>query len=349
MREKRNLRIAIVAPPFGDTGGPEVVVKNLTNALLEKGLDVTLFAPADWKTKAKHIATLPKSLWNMQDFQQQTTFERNNLRLESQLKVVSYQKDFDIIHLHSQAYAYAVAKLLTTPCVLTIHNKIDPRELQQLKNADVKTVVLSVNQKKKSRASAAIANGIAIKQIPFSSNKEAYLITIGRLTEPKGIDVAIKIAQKAKKKLLIFGRIGNSPIRQAYFNEKIKPHLNKQIIYMGEASQQDIFKYLKNAEALLFPIKPRKNTYLSVVPLVAMESLACGTPIIGVPVSSLPKQFCTPDVSCLSNDINVLISAAKTTEKFDHSKCRKLAEKYFDSSVMAEKYLKLYGKMLKLK
>ena len=285
----------------------------------------------------------------MKDFQQQTTFERNNLRLESQLKVVSHQKDFDLIHLHSQAYAYAVAKLLITPCALTIHNKIDPREFKQLQSANIQTVMLFADHKNKLKTAAVITNGIAIKEIPFSSEKEDYLITIGRLTEPKGIDVAIKIAKKAKKKLLIFGRIGNSPKRQAYFNEKIKPHLNSQIVYMGEASQQDIFKYLKNAEALLFPIKPRKNDYLSVVPLVAMESLACGTPIIGVPINLLPKQLCASDVSCLSNDINVLTNAAKTTEKFDRLKCRQLAEKYFDSSVMAEKYLKLYEKMLKLK
>jgi glycosyltransferase involved in cell wall biosynthesis len=346
MARKNKLRIAIVAPPFGEIGGPEVVVKNLTDALLKKGVDVTLFSPADWKTKAKHIATLPQSLWNMKDFKEQTEIERRNLILENHLTILLHQKKFDIIHVHSQRYAYITGKLLSKPCLLTIHNKIASREFNQIRKAGIHTTMLSKSHKGILRASAIISNGIAIEQIPFSSEKEGYLITIGRLEETKGIDIAIKIAQKVNKKLLIFGRIGNSIARQAYFNEKIKPHLNKQIIYMGEASQRDIFKYLKNADALLFPIKPRKKSHLSVVPLVVMEALACGTPVIGTNIIPIPKDITASSISCLSTDINVLIQAASTTEKFNPKKCRQIAEKYFDNSVMAEKYIRLYEKII---
>lgn len=346
MVKKSNFRIAIVAPSFGPIGGPEVVVKNLTDALLKKGIDVTLFAPADWKTKAKHITTLPQSLWNMKDFKKQTEKVRRNLIISSQVKVLNFQNQFDLIHLHSQTYAYCVAENTEIPCILTIHNRIGLSEFKQIQSTGASTVMLSKNHKGNLRASAIIANGIAIEQIPFSVKKEGYLITIGRLTEPKGIDVAIEIAKKADKKLLIFGRIGNSPERQAYFNEKIKPRLNNRIVYMGEASQDTIFNYLKNADALLFPIKPRKNAHLSVVPLVVMESLACGTPIIGTDIRPLPEKIRATDVSCLSDNIDDLILAASATEKFNPAKCRKMAEKYFDSSLMAEKYIKLYEKIL---
>lgn len=343
---KKDLKIAMIAPSFGDIGGPEVVTQNLTNALIEKGLDVTLFAPGDWKTKAKHISTLPKSLWNMKDFKDQTEYERRNLILLSQLSVLKHQQDFDILHIQSQRYAYAVAELSEKPCVLTIHNNIAVRDFNQIKKAGVYPVALSEEHGRALKTSAIISNGIETKKIRFSFAKGDYLITIGRLAEAKGIDRAIKIAERANKKLLIFGRIGNSPERQAYFNTKIKPALNNKIIYMGEASQKDIFRYMKKAEALLFPITPPGRDHLRVVPLVVMEALACGTPIIGAPISSIPKEIKSPGVSCLSNDLDVLTQAAKATGRFNRKKCRELAEKYFDSSVMAKKYIELYQKIL---
>ena len=85
----------MVAPLFGDTGGPEVVVQNLTNALLKKGVNVTLFAPADWKTKAKHIPTLQKSLWKMEDFKNLTQIMIRNYIAAAHAKVLNHQNEFD--------------------------------------------------------------------------------------------------------------------------------------------------------------------------------------------------------------------------------------------------------------
>jgi len=341
----KRIKIAIIAPSFGETGGPEVVAKNLAESLVEKGIDVTLFAPADWKTTAKLIPTLEKSLWNMKGFNKQTDLIRNNYLAKSQLEISNYKKKFDIIHIHSHRYAYAIAKLVKTPCVLTFHNRIIKQEFNFIKSSGINTVLLSGAYKNKFKSSAIISNGIDIKKIKCSFLKGKYLIVIGRITEPKGIDVAIKIAKKAKKKLLIFGRIGDSPERQKYFNKKIKPLLDNNIIFKGQISQNEVFKYLREAEALLFPIKPAiKN--LIVCPLVVMEALACGTPVIGTNIDPIPKPLKNSEVAFLSNSFNDLVGAAKFTEKFNRRKCREYAEKYFDSSVMADKYLELYRKII---
>ncbi|MDD5396934.1 MAG: glycosyltransferase [Candidatus Moranbacteria bacterium] len=343
MDSKKKIRIAIVAPPFGNNGGPEIVAQNLTDALLEIGVDVTFFAPADFITNAKHVHTLPVSLWKIKDFKNQSKEERRNLRIKSQMEVLKYQKDFDIVHLHSQKYAHLVGELIKKPCVLTFHNKIEQLEFEKIKKTGIFTVSLSETHGNGLELSAIIPNGIPVENINPSFEKGKYLIAIGRLTESKGIDIAIKIAKKAQKKLYIFGRIGDSLERQQYFNEKIKPLLDENIIYKGEVSQKEIFEYLKNAEALISPI--RRIT--KVCPLTVIESLACGTPVIGSLMNPTPEILQDNSIACLSGEMDVLVDAARNIERFDRKKCRKVAETYFSNIVMAKKYLELYEKILK--
>ncbi|GBE16962.1 D-inositol-3-phosphate glycosyltransferase [bacterium BMS3Abin15] len=344
MKKSKRLRVAMVAPPFGDIGGPEVLVKQLTNALLKIGADVTLFAPADWKTKAKHIPTLSQSLWNMADFKKQTRRVRNNLIVSSQVKILAYQKDFDIIHLNSQGLAYAIGINATIPCVLSLHNKIITSAFKQFKKAKIYTVSLSKAQQGKFKTSANIWNGISTKDTPYSLKRGRHLIFIGRLTDYKGADTAIQVAKEANKKLLIFGRIGATIERQTYFKEKIKPLIDgKQIVYMDEVSNKKIYHYLRDAEALLFPLRRP-----DICPMIVSEALACGTPIIGTVIQPLPELLGKNNkIATLSNRKRDLVRAAKNTDQFDRKECRKYAEKYFDSSIMAEKYIKLYKKILR--
>lgn len=337
---KKRIRVAMVAPIFGDNGGPGVMIQNLADALLEKGIDVTLFAPADWKTKAKHIPTLKKSLKHMKDYKKITSIMRNAYLNFSQIKVLNYEKNFDIIHLHLQSFAYAIRSNLNKPCVLSFHSPIIEPEFSMIKKAGVITVALSKAQKGKNRTAAMIPNGVPIGEIAPSYKKGKYLIAIGRLHSQKGIDRAIKIALKAGKKLIIFGRTEQSKRGHKYYENKIKPYVDgEKIVYMNEAPNKVIIKYLKNAEALLFPIRKSE-----VFGMVVAEALACGTPVIGTKIDPLPENLHSKKVAFLSNNVNSLARAAKNTDQFDRKKCREYAEKYFDSSLMAERYIRLYQK-----
>src|SRR4030042_1264269 len=342
MRKSKNIRIAMVAPLFGDTGGPEVVVQNLTNALLKKGVNVTLFAPADWKTKAKHIPTLQKSLWKMEDFKDLTQIMIRNYIAAAHAKVLNHQNEFDVIHLHLQRHAYAVAANVRKPCLLSFHSGFTGPELQMIKNTGIATVALSKTQRGKRKTTAVIQNGVQVDNIKPSYGKGRYLVAIGRLNEQKGIDRAIQITRRAGKKLLIFGRIGISEKRKSYFRKKKAPFVDgKNIILMKEVPNKKIFQYIRNAEALLFLIRTPE-----VCPMAVAESLACGTPVIGTNVGPLPEMLTDKKVAFLSNNINSLVKAVKNVEQFDRRACRKYAEKYFDSSVMAEKYIQLYKKII---
>ncbi|MEI7621565.1 MAG: glycosyltransferase [Candidatus Moraniibacteriota bacterium] len=344
MRNEK-VRIAMIAPPFGDTGGPEIVTQNLTDALLKLGVDVTLFAPADWNTQAKKIASLEKSIWNMKNRNELSAKEFRQLKISSQEKVLAFQQDFDIIHLHSQRYALGVCEKAKLPCVISFHNRISTEAFEPIKKSKLYTVALSQSQRGELNVSAVIYNGVPTKEIQFSFETGQYLIFVGRLTDQKGIDTAIEIAIKAKQKLLIFGRVGSTQERKDFFAEKIQPFLNNEnIIYKGEVSHDEIYDYLKGASAFLFPIRRPE-----VCPMVVAEALACGTPIIGTTVGPLPELLGgNPKIAFLSDDIDELVNAVKNTDFLDRRACRKYAQENFDSLVMARNYLELYNKILKL-
>lgn len=337
--KNKTLKIAMVAPPFGDTGGPEVAVLNLVEALVKEGVDVTLFAPGDWKTSANHIATLPKSIWNMSK-SEKTKIE--TLRMQSQMAVVKFTDKFDVIHFHCQRFSHFAAKKINKPTVLTMHNNFSDEMLVRMKSAGMYIVALTGAQAHGRKVDAIIAHGIAVDHIKPSYKKGKYLLFLGRLAEQKGVDRAIEIAKKAEKKLYIIGRTGNTKERKKYFKDFIEPFIDdKRIFYLGTVEHEKIYDYCANAEALLFPIR-RPESF----GLVSMEALACGTPIIGTRVAPLPEILKNNRVAFLSDNVEDLISAAKNTDIFDRKECRKYVEENFDSKIMAKNYLKLYKKII---
>jgi len=338
-------RIAVVAPAFGDTGGPEVATMQLVNSLIKKGVDVTLFAPGDWKTKAKHIVTLEKSLWNMADFKKQSAEERRDLIISSQMKVLDYQDNFDLIHLNVQKYAYLVAKKAKIPCILTLHNKVTDEQYKRIKDSGIYAVALSEERKEGFDIPATAGNGIDVSSITPSYEKGNYLIAIGRLTETKGIHQAISISKETGKKLIVFGRIGNAKKRQSYYHTVLKPNFQDDVEYRGEVSQKEIISHLRGAEALLFPIEKQAG-YLATYPLIVMEALACGTPVIGTPIKATPMIAPSSKIGFFSNDYCSLKNAILSLEVYDRKSCRSFAEKYLDSSVMADKYINIYKEVL---
>jgi len=337
------MKIALVAPAFGQTGGPEVVVQNIAETFLENHIAVTLFAPGDWKTPYPFIPTIPQGLWGMSGFSEQSEWERRNLIFGSQTAVLRHQENFDLIHLHSQRSAYAVAIGAKIPVVLTLHSRISPGEFEQLQSVGVHTVGLTQSQVGNLPVDATISNGLPLSSIAPSFEPGEYLLAVGRLNMQKGVHQAIEIAKRAKKKLIIIGRIGISEDRQGYFAKYIEPAIdNKQVILIESVSREEMYQYFQRASFLLFPItSPESN------PLVVMEALACGTPVLGTTIAPLLEMFPgSEEVALFSDSLDELAAAASHPERFDRVTCRRYAEKMFDSRVMANEYIALYRKIL---
>lgn len=336
------MKVAIICPSFGQTGGPELTTTQLADALTEKGVDVSLFAPNNFITKARLIPTLEHDLWNRGDLQDMTEYEKKNLFIASQVKILSQQDTYDLIHISSQKYAYAVASNLHKPCALTLHNRMKTRDYALLKKTGVYTIALTKKYKGEIDASAAIYPGLPLETITPSYEAGSGLITIGRITDQKGIHLSIEIARKAKKKLLIVGRIGKSEERVEYFNKKVLPFIDNDLIRFRESVNYDeLLPLIAKSEALLFPII-RPETFGR----VAAEALACGTPVIGTTTEPLPEILSDKRVSTLSDDVDTLVNAARHIEQFDRELCRKYVEEKFDIRKTAEKHIQLYERVL---
>lgn len=328
------MKIAIVATSFGQTGGPELSAIQLADALVENGVDVTLFAPGDFQTKAKLVPTLPKGLWAREDFEQQTIQERRNLLISAQMKILLSQDNFDLVHLTSPLYAYAVASHLHVPCTMDLTNKLKERDLTLIKSANVFTIAFTEKYREFVKADVTIHLGVPTTNITPSFVKGSGLITVNRITEQKGIPTAIKIALAVNKKLTIIGRVGHSPERQKYYLTAIKPFVDgKNVIHIERLPNDEVLNLIAHSEALLFPIL-RPETFGR----VSIEALACGTPVIGTTVDPLPEILPSSHISFLSDNIDELITAAQNTGQFDRRACRQFAEDHYDTKKMVAKY-----------
>jgi len=179
----------------------------------------------------------------------------------------------------------------------------------------------------------------------FSNNPKDYLLFIGRICSEKGIHLAIEVALKAGKKLIIAG--GVSETNLGYFNEVIKPYLdNKKIRYVGEVDLKTRVKLYQGALALLFPIQwnePCGN--------VMIESMMCGTPVIAFNRAAVKEVIKNnySGVIVKDGDVSAMSEAVLVAEKIDRKKIREYAERQFSIKKEADKFEKICRKILELK
>ena len=162
----------------------------------------------------------------------------------------------------------------------------------------------------------------------------------GRICKDKGIENAIKIARRAKVKLLLAGQV--QPMYQEYFRKKIKPFLNSKIRYLGEKTQGELIPLYQNAKALLYPIEWEEPFGLNMA-----ESMACGTPVIAYNHGSVPEVVKDNKTGFVVKNIQEAVRAVKNIDKIKREDCRKWVEDNFTIKKMVDDYEKVYYQILK--
>ena len=354
----KKLRIAQIAPlwfsvPPKKYGGIERIVAFLTNELIRRGHQVTLFAAPGSKTAGKLVSVYKKPLIKAKISWTNPFWNLKNLSVAYQQ---ARNKEFDIIHSHLDLWTLYFQSFVQVPSVITLHNALyqttfDHDETTRIqifkeKRNDANVVFISNAMKKTSSVKFArpsvIHNGIDVDRYEFNPRGGKHFVWVSRIDKYKGIENAIAAAEKSGEKLLLAGRL--DPLQRDYFKYRIKPRLNKKIRYIGELADQELSDFYGTAKAFLYPIEWEEP-----FGLVVAEAMACGTPVIAYPRGSMPELIKDGKTGFLVNNVSQLVSAMKKAGSLNRYEVRKHVEKNFRKEQMAENYEKLYYQLIKNK
>jgi len=348
------MRIAQLAPPFESVppsgyGGTERVVSTLTEELVRRGHEVTLFASGDSRTAARLEPIVDHALWHcdppLQDLNPFWT-----MALDA---IADHLDEFDVIHSHLDYWGFPLARHAPVPVVTTLHGRLDLPELQPLYRRfhDVPLVSISDAQRQPvpwANWMDTVYHGIELEQFTFNPEAGRYLAFLGRIAPEKGLDTAIRVAQRAGWPLRIAARKplrhGGDPNVQAdwqHYHHEVKPLLDRQqATLIGEVAGLAKDQFLGNAAALLFPIR-----WPEPFGLVMVEALACGTPVIALGEGSVPEVIEDGVTGFICSSEEELVAAIGRLGELDRARCRAEAERRFSPAAMAAAYEQIYARL----
>lgn len=316
--------------------GPwERVVSLLTEGLVRKGIEVTLFATADSITKAKLVGICPRP------YSEDPTLDVKVWECLHISEVFERADEFDLIHNHFDFLPLSYSKLVKTPVITTIHGFSSDRILPVYRkyNKHVYYVAISEADKRPELDYiATIHHGIDLKEFSFKEKHGDYILFLGRIHHEKGTAEAIEIARRTGLKLIIAGIIQD----EKYFKEQILPQIDGvQICYVGSVGPEKRDALLGNAKALLHIINFEEPFGLSLV-----EAMACGTPVIARKRGSIPEIIVHEKTGFIIETLEEAVEAIGNVEKLNRATIRKHVEENFSVEQMVNKYIEVYKEVL---
>jgi glycosyltransferase involved in cell wall biosynthesis len=340
------MRIAQIAPlheavPPKFYGGTERVVSYLTDALVDLGHDVTLFASGDSHTKATLVAAWPRAL--RLDPSIHDVLAPHMLMLE-QVRRVAHE--FDVLHFHLDYLPFSLFSELGVPFVTTLHGRLDLPELQPVFNTFSKAPVISISDSQRLPLPQAnwlntIYHGLPENLLTPQTRKEPkYLAFLGRICPEKRPDLAIEIAAQSGLPLKIAAKIDKAD--QEYFKNTITPLLSRaNVEFLGEINEQQKPEFLSGAQALLFPIE-----WSEPFGLVMIEAMACGTPVIAFNRGSVPEVIDHGVTGYICEDVQGAVGALQRLDELSRTEIRVQFERRFSIGTMAQNYVDIYTALL---
>ncbi|MHB8842255.1 MAG: glycosyltransferase family 4 protein [Candidatus Aquicultor sp.] len=336
------MKIAQIAPiwyaiPPKGYGGIEYVVHCITEGLVQKGHDVTLFASGDSITKAKLISPYKVA-----------PSERIGQTYPDLIHVMqAYQMagEFDIIHDHSGLIGPVIGSFTKTPVLHTLHGPAtdEAKDFYGKMKDSIYYNGISDFQREKFGALnfvGTIYNGMDLDKYEYNDKKEDYMFFLGRMNPEKGAHVAVEVARKTGKKLIMVSKM-TEPHEKAYYEAKVKPLLAPNIELMGEVDTETKIEMFKKASCFLFPIQ-----WPEPFGLVMTEALACGTPVLAMKNGSVPEIIDHGKTGFICNTTDEMVEAVSKVDTIEPIDCRRHVEKHFSTNKMVDCYVKAYIKIL---
>lgn len=342
------MHIALLSPihwrtPPRKYGSWELMVSNLAEGLVAKGVAVTLFATGDSITRARFAWVCPRPL--MED----SSLEYKQYEYLHTAYIFERAEEFDLIHNHYNCYPLTYSRLIQTPVLTTINGlcSSSPGEIDIYRRYN-HTYYVSISNADRRAAPglnyiANIYHGIAIENFKFVETSGEYLVYLGRISPQKGVDLAIKLAKKVGMKIFLAGLL--DPSDKSYFEDKVKPHLDgKWVDYLGEIEDKEKGPLLGGAYAFLHMVDYPEGFGIPMV-----ESMACGTPVIARNRGSIPEVVAHGRTGFVIDHLEEAEEAFKKIPNISRVSCRSWVEENFTQEVMVENYLQVYEKVLESK
>ena len=336
------MKIAIVSKLWEatepeSTGGTGAVAGYLVEELVRRGHEVSLFATSDSRTSAQLIpgpgaAEFRKNYSEAQEFLNiSSAFDRRD--------------NFDIIHCHNDYKSLFFGAASQTPSLHSVqYGEFFADELavfEKFKHLNFVGISQAI-QKMLPQLNwrGLVYNGLDTRRFSYQENKEDYLLFLGRLSPQKGVSVAIQIAKRLNRRLLIAGK--KSEQDAEYLRRQVDPFIDgTKIKYMGEVGFDKKVDLLSRAACLLHPVN-----ILEAFGMTLIEAAACGTPVIAFDQGAIPEIIINGETGFIVNNEEEMVRAVGELKKISARNCRQRVENNFTAEKMAEGYEEIYRKLI---
>jgi glycosyltransferase involved in cell wall biosynthesis len=338
---KPHRKIAVLSPvawrtPPRQYGAWETVASNITEGLVARGWDVTLFASKDSVTRAHLHAVVDKG------YEEDSTVDPKVAEYLHISEAFEHAAEFDLIHSHYDFMALTYSRLVRTPVLTTIHGISSPKILPVYQKYRDGYFVSISNSDRVAGLSylATVYNGIDLSLYPLQESQGDELIFLGRIHPDKGVHLAIEVSRLSGLPLLIAGIIQD----ENYFRERVKPHLdNKRVSYIGPVGVTGKNELFARARALL-----HLNTIPERFGLVLAEANAAGVPVIAMDLGSCREVIEEGKTGFLVNTVEEAAQALQRLREIDRSACRKRVQQCFSIGTMVMAYEQVYDTIFDL-
>jgi glycosyltransferase involved in cell wall biosynthesis len=339
------MKIAQVSPLYESVppkryGGTESVIHHLTEELISRGHEVTLFASGDSVTSAKLVPVCKNALRLDADCIDPFVHHFNMMEM-----VEKEARSFDIIHSHIDYLYFPIMRRSKNTYLTTLHGRLDIPELDPLfrEYKDIPLVSISNSQRKPfpySNWMRTVFYGLPLDLYNFNKKGGDYLVFVGRISPEKRIDRAIEIAKKAGIQIKIAAKVDK--VDNDYFELKIKKLLDHPLVdFIGEVGEKEKEELLGNALGFIYPIDWPEPFGLAMI-----EAMACGTPVLAYNCGSVPEVLDEGITGFGVNSLREAVAAVSRLSSLDRRKCRDAFERKFSVQRMADDYLTIYESMI---
>ena len=334
------MKIAILAPiawrtPPRKYGPWEQVASTLTEGLVKQGVDVTLFATADSLTKAQLRYSAPTG------YAEHPALDAKVEECLHISQVMEQADEFDLIHNHFDFLPLSFSRLISTPMVTTIHGFSSPKIIPVYKKYNDTCAYVSISNADRSPELdyiATVYNGIDSSQFSYVEYPSDYLLYFGRIHPEKGAHLAIEVAKRSGRRLILAGLIQD----EHYFETAVSPYIDgTQIQYIGNVGPSARNQLLGHAAALLHLISFEEPFGLSVA-----EAMMCGTPVIAFNRGSMSELIVSGETGFLSDQVDEVIPLLDKLPTISRKACSLWARKRFSQDEMVHQYIQVYKKIL---